>query len=94
MVGQTSLFNKDQAKKWVGTCPPCPTSSDAPEGPYAAKAMMPFFPNAFKEIALQATYSSVQMKNIEFVLYPVELLFLMSIVQSNRTTQPYIPTQI
>ena len=33
------------------------------KGPYAAKAMMPFFPNAFKEIALQATYSSVQMKN-------------------------------
>ena len=32
------------------------------KGPYAAKAMMPFFPNAFKEIALQATYSSVQMK--------------------------------
>ena len=24
------LFHKDQAKKWVGTCPPRPPSSDAP----------------------------------------------------------------
>ena len=34
--------------------------------------MMPFFPNAFKEIALQATYSSVQMKKMEFVARPEE----------------------
>ena len=24
-----SIFNKGQVKKWVGTCPPCPPSSDA-----------------------------------------------------------------
>ena len=24
------LFNKDEEKKWVGTCPPCLSSSDAP----------------------------------------------------------------
>ena len=31
---QTSLFNNGHAKKWVGTCPPCPTSSDAPDNIY------------------------------------------------------------
>ena len=30
MDRQTSLLNNDQAKKWVGTCPPCPPSSDTP----------------------------------------------------------------
>ena len=25
------LFNKDQTKNWVGTCPPCPPRSDAPD---------------------------------------------------------------
>ena len=28
-----SLFNKGQAKKWVGTCPTCPPGSYAPDLP-------------------------------------------------------------
>ena len=71
-----SLFHKGQAKKWVGMCPPCAPSSDAPaEVVLGASAEKVWIKRKYP-MALDA----LQSNKIAFV-GPCKLLFGVAIIR-------------